>query len=760
MKPVYILVSLWCIVVVSQAQTNCDLTVSGQVIDEHDGSALGYADIYVDGTDLGTISDEFGNYTLPGLCSGEVVLVCSHVGCTPIRDTLFIKGNARHNFYPEHHAEMLEGVNILEKIDAIEPIANQVQVQNIESKSGTTLGNMLTEISGVDALSTGSGISKPIIQGLHSNRVLVLNHGIRQEGQQWGNEHAPEIDPFIAGEVLVIKGASSVKYGPDAIGGVVLVNPLPLPDSLGLGGQAQSMMQSNGRGGSMSAMLQGRHRVLKSFSWRAQGSVKKIGNQHAPDYYLKNTGLEELNFSLSSKLADDNKGIELFYSQFNTNLGILAASHIGNLSDLQRAFEASEPLEPAKFSYTIGRPYQRVEHELTKASGFKKTGDNSRLNIMYGRQYNLRQEFDNHRGLDTTQPGLQYEIITNSLDLNWETRGLKNHLISVGVSGLTQKNTYQGRFFIPNFRKWASGIYAIEKWYATDNWTLEFGTRFDYVLQRIYLWESDEVINHDHTYYQPSVSIGSIIAIGDNWTWKTNLASAWRPPNVSELYSNGLHHGAATVEIGDTTLVKEVSYNGRTSLIYRGDKLTIEAEAYVNYLPSFIYLAPVFPATLTIRGAFPTYAYNQTEALLYGTDNRITYQLMDWMSIESSTSILRARDVSNGNWIVQMPADNSRLALRFNHNTSTTEYFVTPTAHWVNKQWRVPSNSDYISPPEAYLLFHMLAGATHKTKSGEFHLSLEVNNILNTRYRHYLNRYRYFVDEIGRNFTFRISYSF
>ena len=246
------------------AQNQCDLSISGRIIDEHDGSALSFANIQVIGQGIATMSDTSGVYSLSKVCPGRLILACSHVGCETIYDTLHVTKNTEHNFYPEHHMELLNMVSINEERKRESVALIETQVPELERKLGQTLGQALEGITGVNNLSTGATISKPIVHGLHSNRLLVMNNGVRQEGQQWGNEHAPEIDQAVADELAVIKGASSVKYGPDAIGGVVIVNPKPMPDSFGVGGGVTLVGQSNGLGGNTSAYLDGKFKIFES----------------------------------------------------------------------------------------------------------------------------------------------------------------------------------------------------------------------------------------------------------------------------------------------------------------------------------------------------------------------------------------------------------------------------------------------------------------------------------------------------------------
>jgi iron complex outermembrane recepter protein len=754
------MVSLWCLTFGLSAQSKCDLTLSGQVVDEHDGSALGFANVFIENSSVGTISDASGYYSIAGICPGVHVVVCSHVGCEPVRDTLLIEDHAIHNFYPEHHAELLDGISIVESSREPNIVSIKTRVPMLDRSAGKSLGQSLEGISGVSSLSTGNSISKPIIHGLHSNRILVINNGVRQEGQQWGNEHAPEIDAFIAGEIQVYKGAQSVRFGPDAIGGVILVMPKSLPDSFGIAGGLAGSWQSNGLGGSGNMYFEGRAKKIPAFRWRAQGSAKRLGDADAPEYVLTNTGIEELNFSLNASFGDQKKGIEVFYSQFNTNLGILSASHIGNLTDFQRALEADEPLVVKPFSYAINRPYQHVEHELFKASAHVKTKNDRNVGVVYSRQYNLREEYDTHKGAQADAPGLQFEIVTHGLDVTLENKKTANHDWQFGASGLIQENTFEGRYFIPAFRKGSVGVFGLDQMQINSNWSIEFGGRMDYVEQSFFFYNQVKTERRNHSYAQPSVTAGLIRKFGSSWHWKLNTANSWRPPSANELYSNGLHHGAASFEIGDTNLRKEMSYSLNTALMFRGEHLQIETEAYLNFMDGFIYLMPQFPATLTIRGAFPTFSYGQTSALLYGLDNQIRYKIKPWMEIVSRTSILRARDLETENWIIQMPADQSALSVEFSGKMREYSMYVSPSVKWVNKQWRVPSNSDYSPPPAGYLVANVIAGVSRTTRLGDTQFSLEINNLLNQQYRDYMNRYRYYADEIGRNIIVRIAHHF
>jgi iron complex outermembrane receptor protein len=87
-----------------------------------------------------------------------------------------------------------------------------------------SLAKSLDAIAGVQASAIGSAMSRPAIRGLGFNRLAVVHDGIRHEGQQWGDDHGLEIDQFAIDHIEVIKGASALLYGSDAIGGVLLLS--------------------------------------------------------------------------------------------------------------------------------------------------------------------------------------------------------------------------------------------------------------------------------------------------------------------------------------------------------------------------------------------------------------------------------------------------------------------------------------------------------------------------------------------------------
>lgn len=753
--------------------TACNLTLSGKIIDEHDKSPLEFGTVYIKEIERGAISDSKGNYKIENLCAGEYTIVVSHLGCENIEQKLSVTTNITYNFYPEHHAEELKEFTIQAKAREEEKTVAKKELSQKEMNQarGKSLGESLKSIAGVNSLNTGNSISKPVIHGLHSDRVLILNNGIRLEGQQWGNEHAPEIDPYIANKLSVIKGADGVRYGANAIGGVVLVEPKALRDSAGINGELNLGGASNGGLGVTSAMVDGNIGKLNGLSWRIQGTIKRLGNVNTPDYYLKNTGLKEYNFSWALGYTKEKFGAELFYSQFNTDIGIFSAAHIGNLTDLQRAIEAEEPLESADFTYEIARPFQHIEHELFKVKAYLKTWDFGQLDFVYARQYNLREEYDKHLPRNDSLaalnlPELQFEITTHIGEVSW--RQNRNHAFNtqIGVSTIQQANTLEGRDFIPAFVKYSTGVFLIEKWRSKNyKFGLEAGLRYDYITQEVYKWNKwiKKYETYNYNFNNVSGSLGAVYKPKNGWSTRINFGMAWRPPNVSELFADGLHHGAAAVEYGDTNLVPEKAYNTIAAIDYANKRLLIQLEGYYNRINNFIYLKPTLPATLTIKGAFPTFHYSQVEAALTGFDFSTKYEFVKNVSWTGKTSFLWAYNITANDWLVGMPANRVKNSLEYKlpNLKSIKDVYVELGLENVLEQTLVPDSSDYMAPPKGYNLVTFSLGFSIPTyKKQKIVVDFGINNLFNTVYRDYLNRFRYYADELGRNYTINLKLTF
>lgn len=769
MKSFYCIVAAFLLTSSSWAQV-CTFKLSGHLEDQSTHEKLVGATVTLLPVNRIVITNENGDFTINALCAGTFHLVITHIDHDTISQQVTMGRNEHLDLHMQHLQTALAEVNVT----AQKGIANTGSKKEITSKElaqyqGLSLGEILSKLNGVTMLQTGSTITKPVIHGLHSNRILTVNNGVRQEGQQWGNEHAPEIDPYVADNLTVIKGVDELRYGSDAIGGVILINPKPMRNKPGTYTELNAAGFSNNREYVFSGLFEQQLNKLPSLTYRIQGTFKKSANVTAPDYRLNNTGLDEKNFSLTAAWKKSHYNIEAYYSQFQTRVGIFSGSHIGNLSDLLAAISAAIPsnLFTGQETYKIGRPYQDVTHQLIKVKSTILTGA-SRFNLLVATQYNKRKEFDVVRTQSITGPQLNLDIMTVSEDISWDHPSIGNLRGTLGLSGIQQQNVYSGRYLIPNYLSSTYGGYLVEKW-IKNKFELQGGVRYDAkVIATKRLLYGGGRVDHDFNFTTLASSFNAIYKPTHLVQMNVNVTLANRAPYVNELLSNGIHEGTGTYEEGDINLKPEQSVNLNAGLSFSNESKTFTADLafYGNYINNFIYEQPKpNDPVLTIAGAFPKLQYQQTNAFLRGLDVTASYDFTSALVLTSKLSLLRAYNRTADDWLILMPSDRISNTLRYNFrdNSRFNENYISAEYNNVLKQTRVPSDingkQDYKAPPDAYALFNLAASTTVDLHSRPVTFTLGVANLFNKSYREYLNSFRYFTDEMGRNISLRMKWS-
>ncbi len=774
-----------CAFSVLKAQ-DCSLTLSG-VVQEKNGGRLPGATLILSNRNTGTSIE--GEFEFRNVCPGDVEIIIRYVGYDEYRQTISLTQSKQITITLIPSETTLEEVNVSGSTthSGLTNTTSVLSKEELAHFSGKSLGEALKRVPGVSALQTGPAIFKPVIDGLHSQRILILNNGIRQEGQQWGVEHAPEIDPFIASEIRVVKGSEAVRYGSDAIGGVIIIDTPPMHQAQKFGGELNAGIFSNNRMGVFSGLLEGGFKKFENISWRVQSSIKKGGDYSAPDYVLSNTGVRELNFSGALGWKEKDRGAEIYFSSFNTEIGIPRAAHTGSLEDFDNSIRNQKPWYIEDFTYTINAPRQKINHQLLKVSAFKKIPDVGTLNVLYGGQYNQRKEYDIRRAGRTGKPALSLDLFSNVLDvyLDHSLAGMQG---SVGVNG-----TYKDNFnipgtgirpLIPNYKQLNAGIFLIEK-YRTEKWLFEAGMRMDHqYLQVLTFINNQDLVKPVFNFTYVSGSLGTSYYINESSRITSNIGVSTRPPHVSELYSEGLHHGTAAIERGlmnqdgfktDQSLIrKEISTKLTNGFQFIRKAFTLEVSAYVNHISNYVFLKPVGTA-LTIRGYFPVFNYMQTEAILTGIDGLIHWDIEKHFEYTGTFAYLYAKDISNNDVLTFIPPAQTEHALTWHFITKAKhDFFVTVSAPIAFKQNRAPLTVypsevaeyeeekvfDFAPAPDGYVLLNAEAGVKLPVKDHTLSIALQGENLLNTSYRVYMNRLRYFADEPGTNFMLRIKYNF
>lgn len=747
---------------------NCNFVFKGCINDALNSEHLDFASVTIVELNKSTETDEHGEFEFDKICAGTYQLKVQHIGC---RDTLFsfkIPSSKRIVFKIPHSEINLGEIDVMDKRIEMKSTQTEIKLtaEELEKSKGQNLGDILKNVSGVTTLNSGSTINKPMLHGMQGYRLLILNNGIRQEGQNWGNEHAPEIDAFMAKRISVIKGANAIRYGSDAIAGVVLVEANELPDTVGTIGELNLVGLSNGRTGSANAMIEGNLEKIKGLSWRIQGSLKQGGNIRTPTYYLSNTGINEYNYSYGMGYHRKKWGVELFYSQFNTEIGIFKGAHIGNLTDLQNAIERGKPVDSnAKFSYIIDRPSQKVAHELIKGLAHYHLSTKWRAKFQYAWQYNARKEYDlrrltaDERASGIVSPDLDLYITSQTGDMIVEHDNINSLRGQFGVSGMYQENVYQGRYFVPNFINKTLGVFAIER-IVKPHHELEAGIRYDYKNLQSFFYNSNNVWSNQLLKFNNfSYNAGYIYKPNQKFNLFVNLGSAWRAPAPNELYSNGIHQGLASIEIGNNQLKTEKCFSGLITAIIKLTKVDVEASLYTNEFTNFTFLNPGKEYQLTIRGAFPVFYHTQANTNISGLDFKSDLKISNRVVATLKAMFVRGWNRSINDYLMWMPSDRGELNLSFSllENKYLKKNKLVLLNQYVTKQWRVPSNTDFAPSPNAYYLLGVEFASNITIKKQEIRFSFSATNLLNQQYREFLDRFRYFTDAAGTSYNIRMS---
>jgi iron complex outermembrane receptor protein len=745
---------------------DCNLAIRGKVIHLENNEPIESAYIWINEVERGEITDQDGNFVIRNLCPGSYTVKIQFLGHKEILDTISLNSNSFNKTYRmEEESLDLVGVEIHGHRDAVQTTTAIAALYGDEllAARGESLGESLKRIAGVTTFSTGNTISKPVIHGMHSNRIMILNNGIRLEGQQWGAEHAPEIDPFLADEITVVKGAETVRYGPEAMGGVILVNPAPLATKKSRKTELNLLGGTNGRMGNIALTHSGGSGKINGLGYRIQGSAKRAGNVKSPDYYQDNTGMSELNFSGALGYSSSKLGVETYYSFFNTSIGILRDAHTGNLSDLEEIIENGRPFTNADFTYEIDNPKQVVSHHLAKVKSHYHLSENWKLNAQYGFQLNLREEYDRRRGDLNDRPSLDLKLYTNTFDLFVDHTHRNEFSGTWGINLIQQANSNVPGTgvtpLIPNYDMVNAGFYLMEK-YSKGPLELEAGIRYDFRNVQTARFIQNELQESDLDYQNFSAFIGGLFQINPKISFSSNLGSAWRPPNVNELFSQGLHHGAAAVEIGDSELNSEKSFKWVNEFEYDHNNLHLEVTGYANQINNYIYLNPTGETVVSLRGTFNVYEYLQANAFFYGFDFSGSYEFSEKISAYAKGSIIRAKNTDENNYFPFIPSDRMDWGFAYDFDSGNGKMNkVTLSNILVAQQTREP-DFDIAPAPPAYALFNLAYQKQLQVHSNKLNLGIQIQNVFNTSYKEYMNRFRYFTDDMGRNILLKINYQF
>lgn len=691
---------------------------------------------------------------------------------------------------PEHdHPEPVYEIVVGADGDRLDTHARETLDEAVlDQSSGESLADTVEGVAGVELAGGAADTAKPIIRGQVERRLLLLYDGIRHESQKWGPDHAPEIDPFSAGSVSVVKGAAGVRYGPDAIGGVILVEPPAMRTERGVGGKALLMGAANGRKGYAALRLD--VTPTDDLSLRVEGNLARSADRLAPDYVLGNTASRLLNLGAAAEWRPGSSVIKVAWRRYDLAAGIFYGITNSTPEDFGNQLERPLLADAWTSTYAIDRPRQSVTHDLFSARFEGHLGSYGDVAVTYAAQINHRQEFEQVR--DTVE-GPQYDFVlrTHSVDAAFtQHTHAFGHAAAEGGGGVQvsfQENVYRGLPLVPNYRSLSAGAHVWER-LSFDHTAIEGGLRYDRVGRTAYLTESTwerhdrrgtldgvsctfvgEVAHCPRGFDMASASLGGLWqAVPDVVDVKLDLSTASRVPNTDEQWLNGSAPSFPVYALGTPDLSPETTWGVSPTVGLSLPWLDAEVGAYANLVQNYVLFAPErtedgqLAFDTTIRGTFPRYRFDPVDALFYGADGRVDLAPQGLLGLTLSGSLVRAQELASGEHLIGIVGDRGRITghLRPPDAGPMLDPWVDVSLSAIGKQARVDPALDFAPPPDGALLLGAALGVSVPTRAVDLDFGLEAVNLTNTRYREYTSLLRYYADMPGRDVRLRVGATF
>jgi iron complex outermembrane receptor protein len=603
---------------------------------------------------------------------------------------------------------------------------------DVEVARSPTLGQMVATVPGVRDLSTGQGIGKPVIRGLTSTNVLVMDNGQRMETQQWGDEHGPNIEAASAERVEIIKGPASVLYGSDAVGGVVNVIQPDLPDAIGrdpfVRGSLTLGYTGNGPGPDGTVNLEGASGHVGA---NATYTGRQFGDISTPAGTLNNSGDKTWN-------AGGNVGVRDTWGDVQ-----------GGYVHRSERIEIYE--DPAESPGATG--WQQVNEDRARLTTQLPAGG-AHLDLAGYYEKNVRQEFED---ADATSPGLQLAATTWSGDAKLHHAAVGPFAGIIGVAGLQSSVDKSGEEpLVPDSRTGALGAFAYEQ-AESGPWSFSLGLRYDYRQLAVDADSELGVVAQTRYYNSVAGSVGALYRLSTISALVANIGRGYRSPTVFELFSNGVHEGTQRFEVGDSTLVPETSLNTDLSYRLQSSRMRMEVGVFLNQLNDYIYPKPT--GQIDSASGLQIYDVTQGNSTLYGFEGAVQWHATRALHFSGTTDYVYGQNNSIDTPLPLIPPFRATYGFRLeapNRGVLVSPY-LSALGESVAQQTRNPPD-DY-SPP-GYTIFGFGLGTGFQSGQRLIQLDFQVRNLFDTAYRSYLSRYKTYADNPGRNMIVRLSTDF
>ena len=789
---------LFCFAIVSKTAAQ-SIRVSGKVLSSDRGSLEGLTVIIQPGN-LTTITDKKGSFYFTNIPKDSKSLTINYTGYLPYIMKLSLKESAvlLPDILLKPDIKELQEVVVTDNFGFRRKKEESLNIESVNSgfiqrNLGGSLMQSLQRIPGVKTISIGSGGSKPLIRGLSFNQVIVVENGIKHEGQQWGADHGLEIDQYAVNRVEIIKGPSSFIYGSDAIGGAVNIKPVPLPSKNTLGGNIDFTGKSNNEQFGGSINLFGRNEkwffdtrmtVMDYGDYRVPTDTVQVYNYAVPLYknQLRNTAGRELDLHASTGYVSEKFRSVLYLSNVYSKSGFFANAH--GLEPRNVNTELHD-----KSSRDILMPFQEVTHtKITNTTSFQV--GNHQFETQLGFQKNFRREWShyvNHGFMPPIYPDdmyapkdleRQYDKEVFSVAFKDEF-SINKHQFTVGINTEKQQNNINGwSFLIPAFDQITAGLFAYDKIQLNDLWLLHGAVRIDYgkiKMEQYNDWFLSEITENGQTTSQYLKRSNDLSKTFQSFNWsagvnynpgklalKANLGTSFRMPIAKELASNGVNYHYFRFEKGNADLSAERSYQLDLGMEWQENKWSFQLSPFFNYFPNYIYLNPTSQHDTYYGAGNQVFEYEQSKVMRYGGELQTRYQFLPSLSVEILAEYLYSEQLSGNKKGYTLPFSPPASVL-FGINYSPQIKNLRDT--YFSLDYRYTAAQNQIVPPEKKTassnIFNLALGTKIKTGQQDFAISLQVQNLFNTKYLNHTSFYRLIeLPEASRNIILSVKVPF
>ena len=800
MKFKYTFLLFWSSLLIIQVQAQKGqerFSFSGTITAASSGQPLAGASILIADLRKGSVANANGSFQVNNIPFGTYLIEIRFVGYKSVLQNIQFNKNISQDFSLEiavtEESEIV--VTGTSKATSIKrnpiPIVS-ISKQYLQQNLSTNVIDAISKVPGINAVTTGPNVSKPFIRGLGFNRILTLYDGVRQEGQQWGDEHGIEVDQNTVDKVEVVKGPASLIYGSDAVAGVVNLIPASPPPDGEIKGNFLNEYQTNNRLIENSASIAGN---TNSFTWGGTLTHKLATNyKNNYDGRVYNTGFAETDaaasFGINRKWGYSHLGLSLFDD--------LQEIPDGSRDSATRKFtkqvtedDLFRPIvdEADLSTYKISHLHQHVQHyRIYSSNSFSMGSGRLALNLAF--QKSLRREFSHP---ESDLPGLFLKLNTYSYDAKYYFHETNGFSVTAGINGLYQDNKVNDgtEFIIPSYTQFDIGPFIFAK-KSIGKLELAGGLRYDvrhYNNEGLYtspdpstgfdkpVYGSDTAMankvfdNYSHTFSGVSGSAGLSYRLSEAFSIKANIGRGFRAPNISEISSNGVHPGTNAYQIGNADFKPEFNLQEDLGVTFNSKHVTLSAEIFNNDIKNYIYnqkLLGVNGEDSVIVPGNQTFQFQAAKANLYGGEFTVDIHPhpLDWLHFENSLSVVYGKNKGvpgqtklsdSAKYLPFIPPLHTFSELRADIKKIGGHFargFIKFQMEYYARQDRAYLEDNTETPTPGYHLFNAGIGSDVVNKKGNtlFTFDIIADNIFNVAYQSHLNRLKYF-EEYPNNFT-------